>query len=227
MPGTSGGVEWNCGIFGHHVHTCDTYFCAKTELEDGTPVLRCYEYERIRRAVVQMDFYLPEGSRMLFARMRVTNTTREVVPMYWWSNIAVPEDEGARVITWANGSYVANNNVSEVPIPIQDGVDVSYPENIQTAMDNFYNIPEGKRKFECMIRRDGYGFVQTSTSRLQGRKLFVWGQGNGGKRWRNYLTADDCDGGYVELQAGLAHSQYESLPLPPPPPGNGLRLTAR
>ncbi len=212
---TSGGVEWNCGIFGHHVHTCDTYFCAKTELEDGTPVLRCYEYERIRRAVVQMDFYLPEGSRMLFARMRVTNTTREVVPMYWWSNIAVPEDEGARVITWANGSYVANNNVSEVPIPIQDGVDVSYPENIQTAMDNFYNIPEGKRKFECMIRRDGYGFVQTSTSRLQGRKLFVWGQGNGGKRWRNYLTADDCDGGYVELQAGLAHSQYESLPMPP------------
>ena len=109
---TSGGVEWNCGIFGHHVHTCDTYFCAKTELEDGTPVLRCYEYERIRRAVVQMDFYLPEGSRMLYARMRVTNTTREVVPMYWWSNIAVPEDEGARVITWANGSYVANNNVS-------------------------------------------------------------------------------------------------------------------
>lgn len=81
------------------------------------------------------------------------------------------------VITWANGSYVANNNVSEVPIPIQDGVDVSYPENIQTAMDNFYNIPEGKRKFECMIRRDGYGFVQTSTSPSPGAQALRLGTG--------------------------------------------------
>lgn len=41
----SGGVEWNCGIFGHHVHTCDTLFTAITKLQDGTPVLRMYEYE--------------------------------------------------------------------------------------------------------------------------------------------------------------------------------------
>lgn len=66
-----------------------------------------------------------------------------------------------------------------------------------------------------MIGENGYGFVQTSTSRLVGRKLFVWGQGAGGDRWKNYLTADDEDGKYVELQAGLAHSQYESLPMPP------------
>ena len=100
----SGGVEWNCGIFGHHVHTCDTLFCAKTELDDGTPVLRFYEFERIRRAVVQMDFFLPESSRFLYARMRITNPNPEVIPMYWWSNIAVPEDPDGRVITWANGS---------------------------------------------------------------------------------------------------------------------------
>lgn len=160
--------------------------------------------------------------------MRVTNTTREVVPMYWWSNIAVPEDEGARVITWANGSYVANNNVSEVPIPIQDGVDVSYPENIQTAMDNFYNIPEGKRKFECMIRRDGYGFVQTSTSRLQGRKLFVWGQGNGRQALeklpdRGRLQTADM----WSFRRGLHTASTNLSRCPPPPPGNGLRLTAR
>ena len=127
----SGGVEWNCGIFGHHVHTCDTLFCAKTELDDGTPVLRFYEFERIRRAVVQMDFFLPEGSRFLYARMRITNPNPEVIPMYWWSNIAVPEDPDGRVITWANGSYINGGNVSEIPIPINDGKDVSYPVNTE------------------------------------------------------------------------------------------------
>lgn len=211
----SGGIEWNCGIFGHHVHTCDTLFTTTLKMEDGTPVLRFYEYERIRRAVVQMDFFLPAGSKMLYARMRVTNTTREVIPMYWWSNAGVVEDPEARVVTWANGAYVADNNVSEAPIPIHNGIDVSYPSNIPTAVDYFYNIPDRKRKFEAMMDKNGYGYVQTSTSRLQGRKLFVWGTGTGGERWKNYLTRDDLDGAYVELQSGLAHSQYESLPMPP------------
>ena len=211
----SGGVEWNCGIFGHHVHTCDTYFTTTLKMKDGTPVLRFYEYERIRRAVVQMDFFLPEGSKVLFARMRITNTTHEVVPMYWWSNAGVPEDEDARVVTWANGSYVADNNVSEEPLPFVNDIDVTYPSRVPTAKDFFYHIPDGKRKFEAMIGKDGTGYVQTSTSRLQGRKLFVWGTGAGGERWKNYLTRDDLDGKYVELQSGLAHSQYESLPMPP------------
>ena len=211
----SGGVEWNCGIFGHHVHTCDTLHTARLTMADGTPVLRFYSYERIRRAVIQMDFFLPEGSHFLFTRMRVTNTTNEVIPMYWWSNIAVVEDPKARVVTWANGAYTNDGNVSEVPIPIHRDIDVSYPSNIPSAIDYFYNIPERKRKFEAMIGEDGTGFVQTSTSRLIGRKLFVWGTGAGGDHWKNYLTADDEDGAYVELQAGLCHSQYESMPMPP------------
>lgn len=210
----SGGVEWNCGLFGHHVHTCDTMFTAKTELEDGTPVLRMYEYERIRRAVVQMDFFLPEGSRLLYARMRVTNTTHEVVPMYWWSNIAVREDPDGRVITMADSAYTSDGSVRLVPVPVHNGNEVSYPTNIPTSIDYFYKIPEKARKFECYVGNDGYGFVQCSTSRLKGRKLFVWGQGTGGDRWQEYLT-DGEDGRYVELQAGLASSQYECLPMPP------------
>ncbi len=211
----SGGVEWNCGIFGHHVHTCDQLFVAETALDDGTPVLRMYEYERIRRAVVQMDFFLPEGSKLLFARMRITNTVPEVTPMYWWSNIAVREEPDGRVITMADGSYVAEGGVSLIPLPVNKGVEVTYPTNTPISMDYFYKIPEKARKFECYVNSDGYGFVECSTSRLKGRKLFVWGQGAGGDRWQGYLTGEGDDGRYVELQAGLAHSQYECLPMPP------------
>ncbi len=211
----AGGVEWNCGMFGHHVHTCDPLFCAKTELEDGTPVLRMYEFERIRRVVVQMDFFLPEGSRLLFARMRVTNTVNEVIPIYWWSNIGVREDVDGRVITMADSAYsCGGSGVNRVPIPEHEGNEVSYPVNIPTSRDYFFKIPEKARKFECYLGNEGKGFFQTSTARLKGRKLFVWGQGTGGDRWQEYLT-DGEEGRYVELQAGLAYSQYESLPMPP------------
>ena len=82
---TSGGVEWNCGMFGHHVHTCEPMFTTTTKLADGTPVLRMYEFERIRQVVQQMDFFLPAGSKVLFARNRIINPLPDVIPMYWWS----------------------------------------------------------------------------------------------------------------------------------------------
>ena len=212
---TSGGVEWNCGIFGHNVHTCERIFTATTSLDDGTPVLRMYEFERIRRVVKQMDFFIPEGSRFMFARMRIINPLYDVVPMYWWSNIAVPETEGCRVIVNADGAYVQENNISLVNIPEHDGFDGTRPCEIPNAMDHFYKIPDRARKFEAQLDADGYGLIQTSTSRLKGRKLFAWGQGPGGDRWQEYLTEDGSDLRYTEIQAGLASSQYECVPMPP------------
>lgn len=212
---TSGGVEWNCGIFGHNVHTCERIFTATTKLDDGTPVLRMYEFERIRRVVKQMDFFIPEDSRFMFARMRIINPLYDVVPMYWWSNIAVPETKGCRVIVNADGAYVQENNISLVNIPEHDGFDGTRPCEIPNAMDHFYKIPDRARKFEAQLGADGYGLIQTSTSRLKGRKLFAWGQGPGGDRWQEYLTEDGSDLRYTEIQAGLASSQYECIPMPP------------
>lgn len=212
---TSGGIEWNCGIFGHNVHTCETLFTVETALDDGTPVLRMYEFERIRQVVKQMDFFILEDSRLLFARMRIINPLCDVVPMYWWSNIAVPETEGCRVIVNADSSYVAENNISLVNIPEHDGFDATRPCEIPNAMDHFYKIPERKRKYEAQLDKDGYGLIQTSTSRLKGRKLFAWGNGPGGDRWQEYLTVDGADTRYTEIQAGLCHTQYECIPMPP------------
>ena len=82
----SGGIEWNAGFRGHHPYTCSLLHTAQTRLEDGTPVLRFYYFERMRCAVVQMDFFLPQGSELLYARIRITNPNDHVAPMYWWSN---------------------------------------------------------------------------------------------------------------------------------------------
>jgi len=212
----AGGIEFNCGMIGHHPFTCSPIHAVETALPDGTPVLRMYEYERIRGAVYQMDFFLPEDSRVLYGRMRIVNPNRETVPMYWWTNMAVREDPEARDIIDATETYNNKNGmVGKNPVPVYEGIDITYPSNNPIAIDYFWKIPPSSRKYTAYIDKKGYGFMQSSTARLQGRKLFVWGQGEGGKRWQEFLTQDGHDGRYVEIQAGLAHTQYECIPMPP------------
>lgn len=222
---TSGGVEWNCGAMtGHHPHTCAPMFTAVIDKENsgmGCPVLRFYTYERIRAVTQQMDFYLPEDSSYLHCRMRVVNDSVYSTPMYWWSNIAVVSDRGARCVVPADYAFTTvDGAVSKVGIPVRNGIDVSYPTNNPIAIDYFFKTYENHRHYTSHINKEGYGLVQTSTSRLKGRKLFVWGQGQGGAKWQEYLSGDDGegnynDGKYCEIQCGLANTQYECIPMPP------------
>ena len=221
----SGGVEWNCGaVIGHHPHTCSQMFTAILPAEQtglGCPVLRMYHFERIRAVTQQMDFYLPEGAKFLHCRMRVVNDAYAATAMYWWSNIAVPSDESARCVVPADAAFTPlEGKISKVPVPYYNGIDISYPTRNPIAVDYFFDTYKNHRYYTSHLNGDGYGLVQTSTARLKGRKLFVWGRGQGGAKWQEYLSGDDGkgnynDGRYCEIQCGLANSQYECLPMPP------------
>ena len=222
---TSGGIEWNCGAFpGHHPHTCSPMFTAIISAEEsgiGCPVLRMYNYERIRCVTYQMDFYLPEDSKFLHCRMRVVNENLDRIDMYWWSNIAVPSDKSARCVVPSDYSFTPYNGmISRVSIPQFDGRDITYPMNSPYSIDYFFKTYDNRRHYTSHLDKDGYGLVETSTSRLKGRKLFVWGSGQGSAKWQEYLSGDDGhgkyqDGKYCEIQCGLASSQYECIPMPP------------
>lgn len=174
------GVEWNVGIIGHTPLTADSLYTARLEDEAGTPVLRMYEYERLRGVEYQMDFWLGEEDRYLNCRMRIANTSKETVPMYWWSNIAVPEYENGRIVIPAEEAYVGafsdgGSKVYKVGIPEVEGVDISRYGDIPVQIDYFFNIPKESPKYIANLNQDGYGLLQFSTQRLQGRKLFSWG----------------------------------------------------
>lgn len=211
----SGGVEWNMGIIGHHPFTMSQVFTAELSLEAGTtPVLRFYEFERIRKVAYQIDFWLEEESRYLNCRMRIHNQNEQVIPMYWWSNMAVPEYPGGRVIVPAKGAYTkTNGTIEKVSIPYVQGTDVTAYGNIETQVDYFFDIPEEELKFIANVNQDGYGLLQMSTNRLRGRKLFCWGRSEGSDRWQEFLTKEA--GRYVEIQAGLGKTQYGCIPMAP------------
>lgn len=213
----SGGVEWNMSMVGHHPFTCSPLFAGRLRDPRGHDVLRFYEWERGRGLLFQIDASLPPGSRFLLVRVRLVNPNPTEIATYWWSNIAVPEAEGHRVLVpadWAV-SFSYSGPLSRIPIPVPDPakpVDVTYPTNLPSARDFFFRIPDGRRPWIASLDAQGRGLVQASTDRLAGRKLFVWGMSPGGRTWQSFLATPGT--AYVEIQAGLGRTQTECVPMP-------------
>ncbi len=231
----SGGIEWNCGIIGHTPFTCSDMACESFTLADGTPVLRMYQYERVRRLVYRLEAFLPEDAHQLYIRVVIHNPLPEDTVVYWWSNMAVNEGRDVRVIVPASKAfrYGYGGKLSKVPIPYMRAEadklkgqaaelarrnggyldwDVSHSTCLPQSMDFFFDLPDGVRPFLCALDKEGYGVCQTSTHELRGRKLFVWGMGTGGRHWQSFLSREGS--AYIELQSGLARTQLEHLPMP-------------
>ncbi|MGW6416090.1 DUF5107 domain-containing protein [Streptomyces sp. NPDC055055] len=209
----SGGIEWNIGATGHTALSCSPLHAATVTAPDGVPMLRLWEWERLRDLPFQVDLWLPDGSDFLYAAVRIRNPHERTAPVYWWSNTAVPEDRRIVVPADAAWHHGYERGLRRLPLPrTEDGTDRSYPRNGAHAADWFYDVPEEHRRWIAALDADGTGLAQTSTDALRGRKLFLWGTERGGRRWQEWLTEPGTPG-YAEIQAGLARTQLEHLEL--------------
>ncbi|GAB2589319.1 DUF5107 domain-containing protein [Streptomyces capparidis] len=205
----SGGVEWNVGATGHTPLACAPLHAARMPAPDGGEMLRLWEWEQLRDLPFQVDLWLPADSDFLYVGVRVRNPHAHPTATYWWSNTAVPETPGTRVLAPADQAWYFGHEreLRRVAAPGN-----SCPEDAEHASDWFYDLPGGERPWIAALDARGRGLVQTSTDALRGRKAFVWGTGGGGRRWQEWLT-EPGTGGYLEIQAGLATTQLEHVPL--------------
>lgn len=210
----AGGVEWNVGTIGHSPGTFSPIHAARVDHPDGTPVLRLYEFDRIRNVVYQVDAHLPHDSAALYINVRLSNPNDDDVPTYWWSNIAVEQSADTRVITCADHAwnYGYANALRRVPLMDEErGGDVTYPGRDADAADYFFDTDSEPNPWITAVDVDGTGLAQISTRELRGRKLFLWGTSIGGQRWQEWLSGPER--AYIEIQAGLARTQFEHVRL--------------
>jgi hypothetical protein len=66
--------------------------------------------------------------------------------------------------------------------------------------------------WEAALDGRGTGFVEVSTQPLATRKLFCWGQHQGGHHWQEFLAVPGQ--AYLEIQAGLAPTQIHGMIMP-------------
>lgn len=210
----AGGVEWNLGTTGHWPLTCSPLHAVRVDRADGEVGLRLYEFERMRGLVVRIDASLPRDAAVLTVRITIANPSRREIPVYWWSNIAVPERDDTRVLAPAERAWYFGHErrLTTVPYPMRDGTDRSYTTRAADAADYFLDLGGRELPWIAALDGSGAGLFQASTRRLRGRKLFLWGTGPGSAHWQQWLG--DGDARYLEIQAGLARTQLEHLPLP-------------
>ena len=216
----SGGIEWNIGQFGHTFTTCAPVFAAEIRGAQGEPGLRLYEFERCKRLFWQIDFTLPPGLPFLVAYTRVINPNPEPTSMYWWTNTAVDERPGVRVLAPAAqalyGAFEAGGTAfgqTDLPgLPSLNGADGTYSLNSTFANEFFFQCDAASMPWEAALDEHGRGFIEASTPRLNYRKLFCWGTHAGGRHWQEFLAQPGE--AYLEIQAGLAPTQVHGLPMP-------------
>lgn len=211
----AGGVEWNIGTTGHSPLTFEPLHAALVDAPDGTTMLRLYEWERLRQVVFQIDAWLPADSSWLRIYVRVRNVCDHTAALYWWSNAAVPEHAGTRVLTPATDTlrFVYDGRLERHRFPEEGGIDWSLPGLAPSAADHFFLLQNRQRPWIAAVQPDGRGLAQVSTPQLLGRKLFHWGTHPGGRRWQQWLLGSEQR--YAEIQAGLAITQLEHVPLAP------------
>jgi hypothetical protein len=206
----AGGIEWNLGSTGHTTLSCRPVHAAVVAGPDGD-VLRLWEWERTRDLVLQVDLSSPPGSDRLYASTRVVNPDPEEKPLYYWTNIAVPESPETRVLTMADAAWRTEYTgaLTRVPVPHPDraDVDISYTMASGLPADYFYDLEGQRGRYIVAVEPDGAGFAQTSTRGLRGRKLFLWGNGRAGSRWQEWLCGPGAR--YAEIQAGWCPTQLE------------------
>lgn len=209
----AGGIEWNIGTRGHSPTTCSPLHTGIVRTLEGQDVLRMWEFDRLRQVVFQVDAWLPDESPVLLVSVRIQNPNAHEVPMYWWTNASVPENAGSRVIVPATTAFASNySDIVRVNPTAHEGIDCTWPASNTHAADFFFDLEADKRRWIVNTDSNGDGLAMISTDRLRGRKLFVWGQGTGGQRWQQWLTPDGEP--YAEIQAGLAQTQLQHLPMP-------------
>jgi len=208
----AGGVEWNVGLIGHTPLTCSPVHAGSVDSPVG-PVLRLWEFDRLRDCVYRVDAWLDDDTGLLCVRPEIHNPNAQPVDTYWWSNTAVPLSQSTRIVVPADTAWKFGFERVMRRVPVGGaGDDSVWPWRGVGSADYFFDLGRGAtRPWIAAVEGDGTGIVQTSSARLQGRKLFVWGEAQGGQRWQRWLSP--LGGRYAEIQAGLARTQMEHLPL--------------
>ena len=222
----SGGVEWNIGTRGHSPTTMDTLHAARVEGPDGEPMLRLWEWERLRGVVFQVDLWMPPSSRRAarphphpqpqrHCRCRCTGGRTRRSPPGRTPGCSPPQHGRSAPSTRAPCASSASPD---------DGDDVTFPSRHVQAADFFFDIGSGQRPWIAAVDGDGTGIAHVSTARAPRPQAVRLGNGPrraalaavAVPRWRRGVRRDpgragtdpvraphDAGAGRVELDRGV------------------------
>ena len=205
-PWTSGGIEWNSGVIGHHPGGASPVNYRVFTDDEGTAHCVVGGMDLPTHMQWRVDISLPVNTSYFETETNWYNATPYYQAYYHWNNAGVKSAEDLRY--YFPGNYRVGHGGLADPWPVdENGVDRSWYKNnphfghmsyhIAGSMDNYY---------VCYYHDEDFGSGHWSpVNGAPGKKIWMWSHARDGAIWEDLLT--DTHGQYVEVQAGRMLNQ--------------------
>ena len=206
-PWTSGGIEFNFGLIGHHPSTATPVDYVIQENKDGSVSCIVGNIDLPSRTQWRVKINLPKDYAGFFTEAVWYNPTSLHQSYYNWMTAAAPATNDLEFFTPGNAYLEHSGESKNWPIN-EDGKNLSkYNQNNFGPSKSYHVVGELNDFFGGYYKNSRYGYGHWGNYEdIPGQKLWLWSQSRSGGIWEDLLT--DTDGQYIEFQAGRLLVQY-------------------
>ncbi|WP_411029826.1 DUF5107 domain-containing protein [Spongiimicrobium sp. 3-5] len=208
-PWTSGGIEFNFGIIGHHPSTATPVdYLTKTNA-DGSVSCFVGNIDLPSNTKWWVEIRLEKDKAFFETNASWYNASPLSESYYNWMTAAAVATYDLEFIIPGNAYVEHNGNAHAWPVD-DKARDLSFYKNNTFGPSKSYHIVGEYNDFFGGYYHDSqFGFGQWAPyEEMPGQKLWLWDLSRAGGIWEDLLT--DSDGQYIEFQAGRLFDQYSA-----------------
>jgi len=207
-PWTSGGIEFNFGIIGHHPSTATPVdYITKTNL-DGSVSCIVSNIDLPSNTKWTVEIKLEKDKAYFETNASWYNASPLTTSYYNWMTGAAKASSDLEFFIPGNKHLEHNGNSHSWPIDKEKHNLAMYNENKFGSSKSYHIVGEFKDFFGGYYHDTEFGFGHWSLyDEMPGQKLWLWALSRSGGIWEDLLT--DTDGQYIEFQAGRLFDQYQ------------------
>ncbi|MGI9552673.1 MAG: DUF5107 domain-containing protein, partial [Aurantibacter sp.] len=213
-PWTSGGIEFNFGIIGHHPLTATPVDYLTRTNADGSVSCIVGTTDLPSNTKWTVEIRLEKDKAYFETNATWYNGSPLTESYYNWMTAAAVATYDLEFFIPGN-AYVEHNGNAH-PWPIDDeGRNISMYKNNTFGRSKSYHVVGEYNDFFGGYYHDrncGFG-TWAPYEEMPGQKLWLWDLSRGGGIWEDLLT--DSDGQYIEFQAGRLFDQYSAGAINP------------
>ena len=206
-PWTSGGIEFNFGVIGHHPGTGTPADYSISERKDGSLMCTVGGIDLPSRTQWRVKIILPKDQSAFTTQAVWYNPTVTEQAYYNWMTAAAAAQQDLVFYTPGDQFLTHGGMAKAWPIDPLNRDLSQYNQNNFGPSKSYHVIGEYNDFFGGYYKDSDKGFGHWGRyDEIPGQKLWLWNLSRAGGIWEDLLT--DTDGQYIEYQAGRLYVQY-------------------
>lgn len=213
-PWTSGGIEFNFGIIGHHPSTATPVDYITRTNADGSVSCIVGSTDLPSNTSWTVEIRLEKDKVYFETNASWYNASPLPEAYYNWMTAAAVASEDLEFFIPGNAYVEHNGDAHPWPIDTKGRNLALYKNNDFGPAKSYHIVGQYNDFFGGYYHDRNFGFGQWAPyEEMPGQKLWLWALSRSGGIWEDLLT--DSDGQYIEFQAGRLLDQYSGGAINP------------